>query len=615
MRAGSREDGRSESCLIIGAGPAGLTAAYEAMQLGLPAKVLEKDDVVGGISRTVVYNDFRFDIGGHRFFTKIEEVERLWHTILGDDLLVRPRLSRIHYRDRFFAYPVKLVDALVGLGPVEAVRIVTSYLSARLFPSPEERTFEQWVSNRFGRRLFEIFFKTYTEKVWGMSCSEIGADWAAQRIQNLDLVTAVKNALLGDRSNGGEIVTSLIDRFLYPRHGPGMLWERCRDMLAEAGYPTITGAEVVRIRHADGRVTSVDVRDRSGREWEEAADHFISSMPIRELLNAFDPLPPASVVEAANRLRYRDFLTVALIVDRDEIFPDNWIYIHSPKVQVGRIQNPKSWSEEMVPDTGQSSLALEYFVQEGDALWTADDSDLIELGKRECEELGLIDAADVIDGTVVRMPKAYPVYDAVYKEALQEIRSYLDGIENLQLIGRNGQHRYNNQDHSMATALYAIRNVAGADHDVWEVNVEESYHEEVRDEKSPGLDRLIPQLATERVDPATVLSAFARYDPVALGGAVAAILGPGLLLATVVLLLRGGEVVGPNLSLLGQYLFGYSVSWSGAVVGTIEASLGGFLFGYLVARTINAIVAAHERRFLLEAELRHSQAGLQGVDM
>ena len=606
---------RVETCLIIGAGPAGLTAAYEAMKLGLPARVLEKDDVVGGISRTVVYRDYRFDIGGHRFFTKMPEIESLWRTILGQDLLQRPRLSRIYYRDRFFDYPIKPVNALLGLGPVEAVRILCSYAFAQIFPAEEERTFEQWVSNRFGRRLFEIFFKTYTEKVWGMPCDEIGADWAAQRIQNLDLVTAIKNALFNKRSHGSETVTTLIDHFLYPRHGPGMLWERCRDILAENGYPTITGAEVTRIRHRDGRVVAVDVRDHDGREWQEQADQVISSMPIRELLNAFDPAPPVGVIEAANRLRYRDFIMVALIVDRAELFPDNWIYIHSPKVRVGRIQNPKNWSPEMVPDPSKSSLALEYFVQEGDDLWTADDAELIALGKREAEELGLLDASEVIDGTVVRMPKAYPVYDSVYKESLLEIRAYLDGIENLQLIGRNGQHRYNNQDHSMATALYAIRNVAGADYDIWNVNVEESYHEEMREgEKRASLDRLVPQLATEEVERAAVVSAFARYDPIALGGAVAALLGLGLLLATATLLLQGGDIVGPNLSLLGNFLFGYDVSLGGAFVGLVEASLGGFLFGLVVGHTINAIVAAHERRFLLEAEFVRIQAEFEGVD-
>ena len=596
-----------QSCLIIGAGPAGLTAAYEAMKLGLPAKVIEKDDVVGGISRTAVVGGYRFDIGGHRFFTKLPEIEALWREILGTDFLVRPRLSRIYYREKFFDYPIKPVNALLGLGPLEAIRIVLSYAYVRAFPSRDERTFEQWVSNRFGRRLYEIFFETYTEKIWGMKCSEIGADWAAQRIKNLDLVATVKTALLGSRFSRRREVTSLIERFLYPRLGPGMLWERCRDILEEKGYPTLTGTEVTSIRHSAGRVTAVCVRDREGREREERADQFISSMPIRDLLNAFDPAPPDHVLDAANRLRYRDFLTVGLIIDRAELFPDNWIYIHSPKVKVGRIQNFKNWSSEMVPDPSKTSLGLEYFVQEGDELWNAEDADLIALGARECEELGLIDVSEMIDGAVLRVPKAYPVYDSAYKENLGEIRAYLDGFENLQQVGRNGQHRYNNQDHSMATALYAVRNICGAEYDVWDVNIEETYHEEVQEhETGASGDRLVPQRISNEIDRAAVSAAFARYDPVALGSAVASVLGLGLLLATAILLLSGGESMGPTLPLLGYFLFGYEVSWAGAVVGAIGASIIGFLFGFIVARTINAIVSGHERRFLLQADITRS---------
>jgi protoporphyrinogen oxidase len=596
-----------QSCLIIGAGPAGLTAAYEAMKLGVPAKVLEKDDVVGGISRTAVVGDYRFDIGGHRFFTKLPEVEALWREILGTDFLVRPRLSRIYYRGKFFDYPIKPVNALLGLGPLEAIRIVLSYAYVRAFPSRDERTFEQWVSNRFGRRLYKIFFETYTEKIWGMKCSEIGADWAAQRIKNLDLVATIKTALLGSRFGRDREITSLIERFLYPRLGPGMLWERCRDILEEKGYPTLTGTEVSSIRHSGRRITAVGVRDREGREWEERADHFISSMPIRDLLNAFDPAPPDRVLDAANRLRYRDFLTVGLIIDRAEIFPDNWIYIHSPKVKVGRIQNFKNWSPEMVPDPSKSSLGLEYFVQEGDELWNAADSDLLSLGARECEELGLIDVSEVIDGAVLRVPKAYPVYDSAYKENLGEIRAYLDGFENLQQVGRNGQHRYNNQDHSMATALYAVRNICGANYDVWDVNVEETYHEEIQEhETGASGDRLVPQRISNEIDRAAIRAAFARYDPVALGSAVASVLGLGLLLATAILLLAGGEPTGPAHSLLGHFLFGYEVSWAGAVAGAIGASLIGFPFGFIVARTINAIISAHERRFLLQADITRS---------
>jgi protoporphyrinogen oxidase len=594
-----------ERCVIIGAGPAGLTAAYELCKLDVPAVVLEKDDIVGGISRTGRYKDYLFDIGGHRFFTKVDYVQEIWEEILGEAFLVRPRLSRIYYDDRFFDYPLKPVNALLGLGPVEALRIGFSYLKAQLFPAQEERTFEQWVSNRFGRRLYEIFFETYTEKVWGMPCSEISAEWAAQRIKNLDLVTVAKNALLGRASIDGEVVSTLIEQFHYPRRGPGMMWERCAGLLAEKGYETRLGVSVTGIHHENGLIRSVVVQDEAGRETRVEGAHFLSSMPIRELVHALDPAPPPEVLEAASRLRYRDFLTVLLVVDRADVFPDNWIYIHSPDVKLGRIQNFKNWSPEMVPRADRTSLGLEYFVQEDDELWSAPDSQLIELGARECEQLGLLEASEVVDGHVVRMPKAYPVYAGDWQEALTTIRAYLQKLPNLQLVGRNGLHRYNNQDHSMVSAVYAARNITGGDYDVWGVNVDEEYHEEVR-ESSSGGDRLVPQRVPRRVDEELIAAAFARYDPIALGAALAVVLGLGLFLATSVLLVQSGGPVGPNLSLLGNYFIGYSVTWTGAFVGLAEASLGGFGFGYCLARLINGVVAWHEIRLRRAIEMRSS---------
>jgi protoporphyrinogen oxidase len=585
-------------CVVIGAGPAGLTAAYELARLGRRAVVFEQDGTVGGISRTCEYKGYRFDIGGHRFFTKVEMVQQLWDEILHEDFLVRPRLSRIYYNGKFFDYPLKPMNALLGLGPVEAVRIGLSYLWAQAFPDRDERNFEQWVSNRFGRRLFEIFFKTYTEKVWGMPCAEISADWAAQRIKNLDLVTAVKNAILGSSVGpSGEIVTTLIERFHYPRHGPGQMWESCVRRLADRGVETRLHAGVERIRMEGGRVRSVVVEE-AGRRHEVACDHVLSSMPIRTLLHAIEPAPPKEVLRAADELRYRDFLTVGLIVDREELFPDNWIYIHSPDVKLGRIQNFKNWSPDMVPDPRRTSLGLEYFVQEDDELWSAPDEELIELGKRECETLGLSRADEVVDGCVIRMPKAYPVYDGSYQEALATIRGWLDEVPNLQLIGRNGQHRYNNQDHSMVTAVYAARNIAAgsAEYDVWGVNVEEEYHEEVQ--TKAGGDRLVP----ERVEGPTVedliRDAFARYDAVALGGATGVLAGVGLFLATAWLLVQGGPNVGATLSLLGNYFMFYSVSWTGALFGLVEGGVLGFAFGWVLAKLINGVIAAEEKALL-----------------
>jgi protoporphyrinogen oxidase len=592
-----------ERCVVIGAGPAGLTAAWELCKLGIPAVVFEADSQVGGIARTASYKGYGFDIGGHRFFTKVDLVKDIWHEILGDELLTRPRLSRIYYDDKFFDYPLRPMNALMGLGPVEAVRIGLSYVKAQVMPEPEERNLEQWVSNRFGRRLYEIFFKTYTEKVWGMRCTEIGADWAAQRIKNLNLATAVKNALLGQSKRGGEVVTTLIDEFEYPRRGPGMMWERCEGLLAARGYPTHLLTPVVRLHHDFRRATAVTVRDASGRERREEGAWFLPSMALKDLIHACDPLPPEDVVAAADRLRYRDFLTVVLIVKQPELFPDNWLYIHSPRVRLGRIQNFKNWSPDMVPDPAMSSLGLEYFVQEGDDLWTMGDDDLVELGRRECAAIGLVREADVVDGCVVRVKKAYPVYDGGYKAAVDTVRGFLETLANVQPIGRNGQHRYNNQDHSMVTAVYAARNIAGAAHDVWNVNVDAEYHEEVKAKPAAPLERAVPAAAKAEVEESYIREAFARYDPVALGAAVGALLGCGLFAATAVLLVKGGEFVGPNLSLLANYFKWYRVSWPGALVGFAEASLGGFALGFIIATAINGVTGLHELAFRRRLEM------------
>ncbi|MCC6191956.1 MAG: NAD(P)/FAD-dependent oxidoreductase [Anaerolineales bacterium] len=474
--------------VVIGGGPAGLTAAVELCRRNVPVTLLEKDRLVGGIARTESYQGYRFDIGGHRFFTKIGEVERFWRDLLGSEFITRPRISRIFYDGKFFDYPLKAMNALRNLGLLTSIQVVFSYLQSQVFPYPREDTFEEWVSNRFGKRLYRIFFKTYTEKVWGIPCSEIRAEFAAQRIQGLSLPVAVRNALFGPRQ-GKEVVKTLIEQFQYPRLGPGQMWEQAAEFVNQHGGQVCLEAEVVQVRHAGGRVTEVVTRTpRSPGENGAAPAHtatvpgaaFVSTMPISELICKLTPPAPAEVLAAAQGLTYRDFISVILIVNQPTLFPDNWIYVHSPKVKVGRIQNFKNWSPDMVPDPQRSALGLEYFCTEGDPLWQMSEAALIELGRREMAAIGLVKAEDVMDGTVVRQPKAYPVYNGTYAGYLETIKSYLAGFSNLQTVGRNGLHKYNNQDHSMLTAMLAVRNLLGEHHDVWSVNTERSYHEEIR---------------------------------------------------------------------------------------------------------------------------------------
>jgi protoporphyrinogen oxidase len=471
--------------LIIGAGPAGLTAAYQLCKRGVDSTVLEADTVVGGISRTAVRDGWRFDIGGHRFFTKVRPVEELWFEILGpDDFLRRPRKSRIYYDGKFFDYPLVPLDALRKLGVFEAVRCACSYLWVRIHPPKDQSNFEGFTAGRFGWRLYRTFFKAYTEKLWGVPAPEIQADWGAQRIKDLSLFRAVWEGLKPKRVRAGrdksKQVTSLIEEFNYPKYGPGMMWERAAEQVTARGTKIVYDSGVTAVHHQDGRAVAVTATT-GGAPTRYECTHVISSMPLSGLVRAMDPPPPPDVLAAADALGYRDFITVALVVPADKVpWDDNWIYIHAPEVATMRIQNFGSWSPFLVKE-GRNVLGLEYTVWEGEPAWTAPDGELIERGKHELEWLGLVQADDVESGYVVRMPKAYPMYDATYKANVDTIRSWIaDHAPNVFPVGRNGMHKYNNQDHSMFTAMLSVENIFGAEHDVWTVNVEADYHEEQR---------------------------------------------------------------------------------------------------------------------------------------
>jgi len=562
--------------VIIGAGPAGLAAGYELINRKVRPVVLEKDGIVGGIARTESYKEFFFDIGGHRFFTKNEEVDNLWKELLGKDFLRVNRLSRIFYRGKYFNYPLRPANALLNLGLLESLQILTSYCRARLSPSPEENSFEEWIINRFGERLYSTFFKTYTEKVWGMPCSEIQADWAAQRIKGLSLTVALANALFG-----GQQTKSLIEQFHYPRFGPGMMWKCFMDRIVAENGEVLLNTEVSAIHHSNGMITAVEYI--SGRTGDKLTPvHCISSLPISKLVQLFRPQPPAEILEAANRLSYRAFIIVVLIIDLPELFPDQWLYVHSPHVKVGRIQNFKNWSNSMVPDQSQTSIGMEYFCNENDETWNMEDADLVKNATREMAELGLAEAAQVIDSYVVRQSHAYPVYDSDYKKNLEVIRNFLENYSNLQTVGRSGMHRYNNMDHSMQTGIMAAKNCTGESHDLWAINEEKSYLEEDRRTKE-----------TPVVPEKVLLGTFSRMDKLAFATAVGAICGMLVLAATLWIISRGGDVLNSHLRLLGQYFIGYTVSVKGGFIAFGYSFFWGFLIGWLFAYLRNLFLAIY----------------------
>jgi len=569
--------------VIIGGGPAGLTAGRELVKFGHRPTVLEKAGRVGGLSCTERYKGFYFDMGGHRFFTKVDEVKKMWQEVLGGEFLRRPRLSRIFYENKFFYYPLKPLNALWGLGLWQAFLVVLSFIRWQIRPYRQEDTFEQWVTNRFGKRLFSIFFKTYTEKVWGIPCSELRAEWAAQRIKDLSLKTVLVTMFFKPKRT----IKTLIEEFDYPRLGPGMMWQAVAAEIEERGGSVRLDSDVVKITRTGNRIDGVVIA-QDGREELVRGTDFISSMPVSELVLKLSPPAPPAVSEAARRLTYRDFLTVCLVVKKRDLFPDNWIYVHSPNVQVGRIQNFANWSPDMVPDPSKSSLGLEYFCTEGDTLWNTPDAELVELGIRELETIGLVKREDVEDGCVFRVPKAYPVYDGSYGDVLGRVREFVMGLENLQTVGRNGLHRYNNQDHAMLTGMLAVRNLLlAAKHDLWNVNTEAEYHEEITaEELAPTLQQFFP-----------------RLDGLALGCALGATAAVVLFLATGILVLKGGAAVGPTLGLLGNYLPGYSVTAWGSLLGLAYGFVGGWLMGWTFAVLRNSVLLLYIAVIRRRAEL------------
>jgi protoporphyrinogen oxidase len=467
--------------LVVGGGPAGLTAAYLLSRRGVSVAVVEAHPRLwGGISRTEEYKGYHFDIGGHRFFSKSHEVERLWDEILPEPMLERPRKSRIFYQSKFYSYPIRPFEALANLGPFEAARCVASYARARLRPVSPVRSFQDWVTNAFGYRLFNIFFKTYTEKVWGMDCREISADWAAQRIRGLSLSRAVLGAFASRRPERSATVKTLISTFRYPRLGPGMMWDAAAAEIRANGARLIQGSHVTALAwNPEVGEWAARVEGASGSE-EIRASSVISSIPLGQLPVMLTPVLSPEAASAANGLRYRDFLTVALIVRERNRFDDNWIYVHDPTVRVGRIQNYKSWSPDMVPDKATACYGLEYFCGEGDNLWQRSDAELVALAAQELSQLGLGAVEDLIDGTVVRQPKAYPVYDGEYQTRVATVRRELEErFPTFHPVGRNGMHKYNNQDHAMMTAMLTVENilVGSKKFDTWQINDDAEYHE------------------------------------------------------------------------------------------------------------------------------------------
>ncbi|MFN3927333.1 MAG: GtrA family protein [Pseudanabaenaceae cyanobacterium] len=478
---------------ILGAGPAGLSAAYQLSKAGYPVKVIERDAIVGGLAKSFRWHEFIVDFGPHRFFTKIPKVLQLWHEVLEADQVTVKRLTRIYYNNKYFSYPIKIGQVLLTIGIIPSILIFFSYLKAQLFPIRNPKNFSEWVRSQFGDRLFAIFFEGYTEKLWGIPCTEISAEWAAQRIKGLSLWKAIRSAVFGNKGK----VKSLVDAFQFPRLGSGQLYEKIALSLQESNQQVLTNCEVKTIHHDGKQVTHITYLNRlTGEEITSPCSHAISSIPINLLLEQMSPSPPEEVLSAARSLKFRNTILVYLLLEGTNLFPDNWLYINDPNVKVGRVTNFANWSPDMLGNDYQTPLCCEYWANFDDPLWQADSGELIALAERELRQIRLIKNYQVVAGTVVKLPRTYPVYTGNYKEAIATIRDYLAQFSNLQLIGRYGAFKYNNQDHSLLMGILASENVIySAKHDLWSVNSDQEYGEEIVQKNTTGSGRFSTEIS------------------------------------------------------------------------------------------------------------------------
>jgi protoporphyrinogen oxidase len=574
-----------KNIIIIGAGPAGLAAALELTRNGFKPVIIEKTAAVGGMARTEKHGNFLFDIGGHRFFTRDENIRRLWNDVLGKDFSSVNRLSRIFYQDRLINYPLSFFNVLYHLGFVESILILSSYLKTKFDGKKEENTFEQWIRGRFGERLYRKFFKPYTEKVWGLPCDQIRSDWAAQRIKGLSLTEALYDALFNSRK-----ADSLISRFQYPLMGSGMMWQALLERVTTAGGDILFNAEAVDLKIEKGRIQSLTMKRGDVLE-SSAVDHLISSMPINHLVKLLGPQAPPDVSDAARALSYRNFIMVLLIVARRHIFPDQWIYLHGSTVKAGRIQNFKNWSSALVPDPEKTSVGMEYFCNADEEIWHLPDSDLIALAGEELVRLGFAKSSEIVDACVVRQPQAYPIYDSGYRERINGIKYYLESIDNLQTIGRGGTYRYSNMDQAMQSGIMAAQNMMGAAHPLWDGGTTDEYLEA---EEKTNIKRRETRVLLRQT--------FTLMDQTAFGAATGLTAGLLIWFITVWPIIRGDSIITPYLGLISNYFLGYTVTFGGALIGFGYGFIWGFCFGWIFGFLRNAFIRFYIHRLRKKIE-------------